>query len=293
VNGTSYRSYDAAFGNPIPRPANPNVDGYVFTGWHWTGDTADASSKFDFTGKTVPAGGMDFTAILLSSSDNDLVDLYYRTRGGNLADAVEFIPDPSDNIGYLLRIKQTGYYNIRAPQPTDTRIQIDGELTVSITLTDTVIKPTTGTGVSGSAIDVGANSTVTLTIAGTNELSGKSLHTGNEGYGYDRPSINAEGATLNITGDGTLKADSFKTKAGIMGGNINISGGTINVERVGRNISEDGNNSIASIHGTVRISDGSVTAPSIGGSLNISSPGKFTGKGPNGEVYDNSNEPNP
>lgn len=295
VNGNLYWSDNAPFGNPsIPRPADPNVDGYVFTGWHWTGDTANASSKFDFTDKTVPAGGMDFTAILLSSSDNDLVDLHYRTRGGNLTNAVEFIPDPEDNIGYLLRIKQTGYYNIRAPQPTDTRIQIDGGLTVSITLTDAVIKPTSGTGVSGSAIDIGANSTVTLTIAGTNELSGKSLHTGNEGYANDRPSINAEGATLNITGDGTLKADSFKAQPGIKGGTINISGGTVNVERVGRNIQHDGDDGAASIYGTpVRISGGSVTAPTIGGSLNISSPGSFTGTGPDGKVYQNSHTPNP
>jgi hypothetical protein len=295
VNGNLYWSDNAPFGNPsIPRPADPNVDGYVFTGWHWTGDTANPSSKFDFTDKTVPAGDMNFNAILLSSSDNDLVNLYYRTRGGNLTNAVEFIPDPEDNIGYLLRIKQTGYYNIRAPQPTDTRIKIDGGLTVSITLTDAVIKPTSGTGVSGSAIDIGANSTVTLTIAGTNELSGKSLHTGNEGYANDRPSINAEGATLNITGDGTLKADSFKAQPGIKGGTINISGGTVNVERVGRNIQHDGDDGAASIYGTpVRISGGSVTAPTIGGSLNISSPGSFTGTGPDGKVYQNSHTPNP
>jgi uncharacterized repeat protein (TIGR02543 family) len=115
VNGNLYRSYDAAFGNPIPRPADPNVDGYVFTGWHWTGDTANASSEFDFTDKTVPAGGMDFTAILLSSSDNDLVDLHYRTRGDDISGGSVTAP----TIGGSLEISAPGRFTGKGPDGKD------------------------------------------------------------------------------------------------------------------------------------------------------------------------------
>jgi hypothetical protein len=298
VNGTSYQSYDALFGDPIPKPDDPSVDGYIFTGWHWTGDPMGDDAEFDFTGKTA-AGNMDFNAMLLSSSDDDLVDIYYMTKGNNLTDdnIVEFVDDWMDDTGSVLWIKQNGNYNIRSPKPTDTRIQIDIGLTVTITLTDVVIMPTSGMGTNGNAIDIEWNSTVNLIIAGTNVLSGKSLNPNLIGYGYDMPSIDVfSNSTLNITGDGTLKADSFYAYAGIMGGTINISGGNVIVARAvpGRTTTPYGENDVyESIYGTVRITGGSVTAPTIGGSLNISSPGRFTGKGPDGKVYENSHLPNP